>query len=352
MNTSKAKDITTYNMNNSSGNMISLWRIIFTYYILIYHILCFQNKVKSGYIGVDFFFIVAGYLMMKGLEKKELHPVIYIYNRIVRLYPEYFVAVIVCFVLASKYDFSPVIGNLNINKYFEWFVSNGWQELLMLQNWTWSNPCAPLANPPLWYVSELLLVSIIIYSFLYYKRDIGLFLYIPVFSILAYTYLYRTCGSLGVDKVYGNLINARLLRGMADMGIGALLLELKKFKKGKNKWVPFGNICLPVVIMLACFFSGGIDFFYIILLAMGVYCAFDTPLPKKISKPIIRLEGICYSIYLNNTLIHIYYVREVGYLNDIRLILISVIVLTIYSALTHILVVRLCGIKFSGRKVA
>lgn len=100
-----------YNKRNSA---IDILRLVFAIIILLYH----SNVVisgsglgifKYGYIGVEFFFIVSGWLLMSYVDKKESlrrlvtpvgkETVTYVFGKIKKIYPYYFSAFVIAFIV-------------------------------------------------------------------------------------------------------------------------------------------------------------------------------------------------------------------------------------------------------------
>ncbi len=121
---------------NTKNNSITLWRILFTYLIMIYH---FDNhylisqhfNLRIGwYIGVEFFFIVSGYLLYTGMEKLSLtcHSgwdyFVYRYKRIYPYYLGAFIFSFIFYVITNKIGLKDMIIILTDN-FFECFALHG-----------------------------------------------------------------------------------------------------------------------------------------------------------------------------------------------------------------------------------
>ncbi len=91
----------------AKNNSIIIWRILFTYLILIFH---FDNKycisthfnlAIGWYIAVEFFFIVSGYLLYSGLDKLSVkcrNGWDYFVHRFGKIYPYYLCAFLFSFI--------------------------------------------------------------------------------------------------------------------------------------------------------------------------------------------------------------------------------------------------------------
>lgn len=90
-------------LTSAKNNMISVWRVIFSYAIVFVHFFNQYGHFTGWYIGVEFFFIVSGWLLSADLEKKNRNTYVYTWSRFKRLYPEYFWAFLVSALLYALY---------------------------------------------------------------------------------------------------------------------------------------------------------------------------------------------------------------------------------------------------------
>lgn len=51
------------------NGMIDFMRFIFSIVIVLHHASLFRGTMLAGYIGVEFFFIVSGWLLMERVQK-------------------------------------------------------------------------------------------------------------------------------------------------------------------------------------------------------------------------------------------------------------------------------------------
>lgn len=54
------------------NGMIDFMRFVFCILIVLEHSELFRGRMLAGYIGVEFFFIVSGWLLMQHIEQKFL----------------------------------------------------------------------------------------------------------------------------------------------------------------------------------------------------------------------------------------------------------------------------------------
>lgn len=69
-----------YKINNNGE--IDFFRFIFAVIIMIYHFSHSQSVVPGGYIGVEYFFVVSGYLLVPSIINKKNNEVGFSYNMI------------------------------------------------------------------------------------------------------------------------------------------------------------------------------------------------------------------------------------------------------------------------------
>lgn len=301
-------------MNEKKGNAIYFWRIIFTYMIVIFH---FDNPFPysaelgirpGGYIAVEFFFIVSGYLLFEKSEQyKQRFPSAWQYtlHRYRQIYFKYLFAFVLVFCAIVQ------VRNLNLAETADLLLDSYW-EIFALQGiglgreWNY-------INPTLWYISILFIGGYIIYFFLLHYRDVFLKIIAPVFIMVAYSLLYRNVGSLdAVVRIEGIYLHYALIRGLADMclGIYGVMINnyLQENYKGKKGIRILGVFLLLAVIFLALAKGHStIDFLLAFMIMFGVAIAFlPTDYPLLSGKLVRCWSGLSLSIYLIHELFRSY----------------------------------------------
>lgn len=257
-------------------NTIVLWRIVFAYMIAIYHFsiqfgLATRLNLSNGwYIATDFFFIVSGYLLYQTfLQKKYTNSFEYIWDRIRKIYPYYLASYLVLIIV--RCFFYGVRETL-------YYASIHFMELFMLQgiglNEGWT-----AMNNSLWYVSVLIIASLLIYSLLSINEKLFLTVIAPLVCILSVSVLYSYVGQLNTNmNLIGFIGNGPLLRGLLEMCLGVYAYKLnERFEsKMKKRLVScLGVFAFLFVIICSLFISFSVrDFLYLILLFLGVAIGF------------------------------------------------------------------------------
>lgn len=138
---------------------IELWRFVFTSIVCLLH---FEGAYvgwdscyifKCGYLGVEFFFILSGFLMMRHNRHNDDSSGEYIIGRIKRFYPSLIISwsiIIIYRIVNSKWDFLTSINDI---------LEHIWEYLLLSGiGMSWDT-----LNPPEWYISVLLITSYFLY---------------------------------------------------------------------------------------------------------------------------------------------------------------------------------------------
>lgn len=281
---------------SGKDNMISFWRVVFTFLIVLFHIFAQYNVGSCWGISVEFFFIVSGWLLMAEVHKNKLEPYEYLWKRIKRLYPEYlpmFIINAICMFL---------LGNYSHGNFIWWIKGTGLREALMIHYWPWGE-ALDLANGATWYISIMLIAGLILYSLAKRCPKILMEIILPITIISFLTYTFREHRSFQYDEIIG-IFHIRFFRGLTDMGIGMLLYELNgKIGEKLRKTAVYiaGFAALAFVSVVSKFWGQDNEYLYILLISLGVLISFNTPL--FVIKPVTKLfDKISYSMFLHHNL--------------------------------------------------
>lgn len=188
---------------------IEIFRFISILIICIWH--SPFNIFTSGFIFVDFFFMLSGYFLYKSIEKGN-SPSDYIKKRILHFYDKYILAycfTLLIWIVQHRMDFlnNPIENILRLIP-----------EIFLLQD----IGCFSMGiNNPLWYLSVLVICSCCLFSFLYMSSNNKYLL--PLIVIITYPYILNN--NNGNIEIFGfnGYFYLPVLRGFADMSIGCLL---------------------------------------------------------------------------------------------------------------------------------
>jgi len=264
------------------NNSITVWRILFTYMILIFH---FDNKycistqfdlAFGWYIAVEFFFIVSGYLLYVNLDKLSMkchNGWDYFLHRFGKIYPYYFCAFLFSFtfyfITKPVFSLKEMVALLS-NDFFEIFALHG---IGLNDGWTYVNNSS-------WYISIMLISGLIIYHCLIKWKDTFCNFVAPIIIIVSFSNLYRNLECIGACvETSGVYTNLPLMRGLADMCLGIFAARLTAYIKSNIKRIslirPFGLLGFIFVILCSLKYGNSTtDFLYAMILTISVGIAF------------------------------------------------------------------------------
>lgn len=300
-------------MNKSAqrNGAIDFWKFAFSILILLCHLRLMpsfaHNEViwfKSASIGVEFFFIVSGFLMAKHTcaegtptGKATWEFIKSKYLGIIPIYLfAYFVSLIVKVALGD-----------NLLKLFGGSVF----ELLFLHNAGLSQLFGAkyFVVQATWYISAMLLSMFILYPILHSRRDLFLNVVAPLLCIFIMGYFAQHTKTLEfIDGIFS------IMRATAEICLGCITYRvceaIKKHQISKAVAVLLTIIecsCYISIFVTAFFIERGMyDFIAVIILAMGVAISFSG---KSYSGTIFRgalcrfLGKLSLAIYLNHVIV-------------------------------------------------
>ncbi len=244
-------------MKNSKITSIELWRFIFTVAIALGHLNTFvwretgENLIFTGGRVLAFFLFLSGYFLMAHYKKvktngsnKDEAPSKqawkYAGGRFKALYPALFMGVLLAFIVRNA------INGTKITQIFGVFMDSIWEflgisqigavGLLELKTLTFDTTLgvSQLWNGPLWYISALIVASLILYYVVSKSEDFFTGFFAPVFVILTYASAGLT--SAGWDRTMVNAIGFPngLARVMAGMCLGMLMYYVVEYFRKKK----------------------------------------------------------------------------------------------------------------------
>lgn len=188
-------------------------------------------RICHGGIGVDFFFISAGYFLYKGFINAQASVYQYARKRFSRLFPAYIVGILLSYLIL-------ILDMLKDGEFLPpaTMVESFIAESLMIQDIGWFSQLE-LANPVSWYVSVLFIAGLVLYSFLRYNKSLTINLLIPVFCIGYYT----LCANTGVSSIefFGTTVGPLFLpfgRGLAGLSLGILIGKIHPDIEKSSVW--------------------------------------------------------------------------------------------------------------------
>ena len=290
---------------------IDFLRFIFSIIIMLYHSWSFagpgeKSLFHTGYLAVNFYFILTGYLMMNSLEKNNRNTVEFMKNKIKRLIPGILVTFFIC------YAFTYGSNGLSIKTLF----SNKVIADLLLLRVTGSGGAI---NAAWWYLSTMLFTVGILYPIVkkYGKKYIW---YIgPLLILVALTFINYYDISLSYHSGTTYLFINGFYKAIIYITLGSISYELAKYFKNFQ----INKFKVLILTMLEIFIYGFIiynmnfnligSFYYAIFLTLGVAISFSE---KSFTSKIFRcklwknLGNFGFYLYLTHASIRTYMLRR------------------------------------------
>lgn len=298
---------------------IDLLKFLFALMILLFHggtNLPGQTGVfPNGRIGVEFFFLVSGYLMVASSERYRAEAgepgsvwrstASFIGHKIARLSPDIFLAWLIAFAVkavAESYTLAKLVRKL---------LGGAFELLFVYQAGFKSQPSF---NGVTWYVSAMLLAMALLFPLLLAKRDCFLHWFAPLSAIFLYGYMSQiwTNGLQGTTE-WGGFATKGMLRALAGLCLGAASYPvagaLRRLRlKGPARLLAgltAGGCFLFTALHIWLANHSSFDYILVLLLAVGVTITFACPpggglLPKRLSGACARLGEFSFDLYLSH----------------------------------------------------
>ena len=306
---------------------IDFWRFIFSICIVLCHVVYLNSYDKwttSGNfwfanfrIGVEYFFLVSGFLMAKNIEKWNETEIFggagkttlqFIGNKLKGFYPEYLFA----------FCLSLLVTNLVKGAYTLTFPENVYDLFLINFLGIGSTNFAVGGS---WYLSAMILSMAILFPILYAKRETFLYCIAPLISLFFLGWLYKQEGALGVAAQWNGYCPLGMLRAIAELCLGCVAYGIAGFLS-KYRFTVVTKILLTVVefagyigtLFISALWAGKTDFFCLFLLFVAVIFSFSGQTYSVqifSSRIFVKMGKFSLPLYLN----HIVWARLLSTLN-------------------------------------
>lgn len=264
-------------MNKKTKNgRVELLRFIFALMILFFHI---QKRFIDGKpyiagtgltffyhgnIGVEFFFLVSGWLMAAGCFAKRENPPELIgsetagmmWKKIKNIFPYHLFAIVLTIAVNAYFLYDTA-------KDRAYYVIDSWASVFFLQVFgfqsTWVNKLT-------WYIDVWLMVTFVFYIFLRKYYDVFVKIVCPALALCVLGYLDYTYGCLsGIDTWTGGFYKC-FLRGLAEMALGCSAYSLTR-RINKTCFSETGKRIIAITellgyILVALYACSGLDYKY------------------------------------------------------------------------------------------
>ena len=266
------------------------------------------NFFARGYIGVEFFFLVSGYLLAasafaKGEQSTELigtETALVMKKKFWNIFPYHLFAIVLTIIVNAYF-----IEKTALDRYH--YVIDSWASIFFLQVFgfdsTWVNKLT-------WYLDVWLMVTFIFYPLLRKHYDIFVKIICPLLALFILGYMAHEYDSIaGIDGWTGMFYKC-FLRGLSEMALGCCTYSLTRrintyqfTKFGKGVLAAIEAICYLVVFNYACTeMDTKYSFPVIFVMWIALILSFSdiNPCHKVFDNPIFLYLGkISLLIYLN-----------------------------------------------------
>lgn len=265
---------TKKNENNDSNYFIEFLRFIFALIIMFYHSWWFLGKGESslfhsGYLAVNFYFIITGYFMMTSLNKHNKDTKDFICGKLKRILPGIIVAFFICFL------FTYGRSGLNIKTIFSNDVI---ADLLLLKVTGYAGAAI---NPAWWYLSSMLLVVFLLYPLAKKFKEKYIYYIAPLIILTSLALINHYDISMYTHSSADFIFINGFYKAIIYIALGNISYELAKYFKTKE----ISNIKSIFLTIFECFiylftiFNMHFNYigtiWYAILFTLGVSISFS-----------------------------------------------------------------------------
>lgn len=285
------------------NNSNYLWKIVFTFFIAYIHSAYRRGEYTRGwYLCVDFFFCSSGFVLAMTQETDTLR---YIWKRTIKLWPHLFLS----YILIYSFYFRGNIKEVLVQMLIHIGESTPFSYFFFDLEYAGIYPL----NFPVWYITCLLLCSMVIHYLFFNHQKCFVSVIAPVLTILFYGHIYRTASSLNVGGDIGLFLNEYFLRAFAGMSVGVFLFyiieKLKAYCFTKNFFV---LVRIVEIVSMTSFTLLALkygeqktDIILLGILYIGTFCSFIHPeynsSAYKVAHNIVKkCCQYTYAIYLNH----------------------------------------------------
>lgn len=349
-------------------------RFLFTVAVLLHHSrFAFSGETRyfeGGWIGVEFFFIVSGYLMaayedrLPAFSGKDANGELlaqdsfsFVKRKLAGLLPYYTFAALAGFIVWSL----PLPEQFSIVPIAKKGITVLWNFVFPYSAGFPDKYYEYLGYS--WYISALIWGSMILFPLLRRNRKTFVYILAPlitIFGLGTYAYLFGTLGMVSEDYY---LLSSGIIRGLAELSLGCIcyscsqkLKAIRFTKAGSTILSAIEVLGISIIAIWITFKGGGqgiSSFMLLFLIAACVTLAFSGKsgtaflLPEKTS---ILSGKFCYALYINSNAWSYFTARMFPKLSYLQFTAVY-ISLAVLATLICMLVCRRIGIIWNNNKV-
>lgn len=348
-------------MEKHRNGAIDLLKFLFGFMIVFYHGRIFSESGRvlfgAGFIAVEFFFLVSGYLMTaKAYRVSQKENILagketsdFILKKAKTLLP-HLLFIYITYALLLFYLSPDTKSVANIVFLSIWEPLMLWMSGLGTMNAT--------INAQTWYISAMLLSMLILYPILIRKFDLFTRVIAPAAAIFLLGWIAQEYGTLNHYRIWTGIAYSGLFRAIALLCLGSVcwvaaqkLQTIHFTKVGSTLLCLIEILCYLLVVIGANFPSQKrLAFIMVALLAIGVTITFsktsliDRWFDRKIC---YWLGNFSLTVYLNHIIIRKFFQKKVSGLSYIQELLLFIVVVFVWSLIAHFL---MRGLQKVGKK--
>lgn len=316
-------------MSGQKNAMIQVWRVVFAFLIFACHTGLLpwwtmeETLLRSASLGVEFFFILSGFLMLRSAERRpvctpreEIGPetLRFLGKKWKAIFPVFLFAFVLEIIVSNVLPHSGSTGLMN-------YVYRIW-DLLFLRAVGLQGDSMTTAVGASWYVMAMFTAMFILYPLLLRNRNTYKCILAPLTAVFILGWFSNVHGSTKFQLDFSHGTCLGVLRALAELCAGALAYMLAERlsrladqpqdeKNGRNTVI----YIFATVTELACF-GGAIwimrrylrsqtDFLCILLLTIGVAVCFSGLSYTRLLSRKFRLDwagDFSLALYLNHSI--------------------------------------------------
>lgn len=260
----------------------------------------------TGYLVVEFFFAISGFLLFYSLQKKEhISLSEEIKKKLSRLYPLYLWGIFAMIILHSiKWKNGDIL---------KWFTEDAspnliW-EIFMLQRSGIATD--NLVNYPAWYISALMIASCLLIILIKNNKKYLQFIIAPLSVLIIYPLLMHKDGILDGSAGFIYIFNVGLLRAWAGMCLGCIIfsLSLQKNRIHQHKiGFFFLELLMFSLLLRLVIYNKPSVYDFLVLIPISFFLLSSVLGIGIITKilslsPFEKLGKVSFSIFINHSLV-------------------------------------------------
>ena len=270
---------------------INFFRVVFTFIIAFLHFRTISRTyLYSGYIVVEFFFIISGYFLYHSLIKKQLDSITFFKKR----FKQFWLKTIIVGIILSLFDYKTILDS-DLNDISQHFISI----LAILQSIIPFNDNIN-AVYPIWYLAVIIYGGGIIYAIIKNFPELSKVI-LPLLAFFCYAYLF--IDSITIEQ---NKFLSSFLRGVGSLSIGCILYHLKSHIKMRVNLINILSLISVIVSTYILFQKNIHSIIPIICYLFIIWACFtkESLLYKLLNRNIFsKLSTISFEIFIGHMIV-------------------------------------------------